>query len=64
MQSGTTSIYSIRIYNLIKQGIDHDPRGTFIRYWIQELSKIKQQFIHTTWQAHMGSYPMPIWMKK
>ena len=34
MQSGTTGINSIRIYNPIKQGIDQDPDGTFIRQWI------------------------------
>ena len=29
MQSGTTSINVNRIYNPIKQGKDHDPKGTF-----------------------------------
>jgi deoxyribodipyrimidine photo-lyase len=28
MQSGTTGINTIRIYNPIKQGQDHDPNGT------------------------------------
>ena len=62
MQSGTTGINSIRIYNPIKQGLDHDPEGTFIRYWIPELKKIKAEFIHTPWKIDdcMDSYPMPI----
>ena len=37
MQSGTTGINSIRIYNPVKQRIDHDPKGIFIKKWIPEL---------------------------
>ena len=47
MQSGTTGINAIRIYNPIKQGIDHDPEGVFIRRWIPELKDMDQAFIHT-----------------
>jgi|TARA_B110000914_G_scaffold2017_1_gene1739 deoxyribodipyrimidine photo-lyase len=62
MQSGTTGINSIRIYNPIKQGTDHDPEGKFIRQWIPELINMTQEFIHTPWKAslYMNSYPMPI----
>ena len=62
MQSGTTGINAIRIYNPIKQAIDHDPDGVFIRHWIPELQKIDQAYIHTPWQAasQMNGYPMPI----
>lgn len=62
MQSGTTGINAIRIYNPIKQGIDHDPEGVFIRKWIPELRDMDQSFIHKPWQAasQMNGYPMPI----
>jgi deoxyribodipyrimidine photo-lyase len=62
MQSGTTGINSIRIYNPIKQGVDHDPEGTFIRQWIPELKDMETRFIHTPWEApsQMNGYPMPI----
>jgi deoxyribodipyrimidine photo-lyase len=62
MQSGTTGINTIRIYNPIKQGIDHDPEGVFIRRWIPELREMDQEFIHTPWQSasQMNGYPMPI----
>lgn len=62
MQSGTTGINSIRIYNPIKQGMDHDPTGIFIRQWIPELADMDQQFIHTPWQmpSMMNGYPQPI----
>ena len=48
MQSGTTGINSIRIYNPIKQGIDHDPDGLFIRHWIPELRNIAVSYTHLT----------------
>lgn len=62
MQSGTTGINSIRIYNPVKQGLDHDPDGLFIRQWIPELANMPTSCIHTPWQAPalMGEYPMPI----
>ncbi len=62
MQSGTTGINSIRIYNPIKQGIEHDPNGEFIRQWIPELSDMPENCLHTPWlkPEWMGSYPMPI----
>lgn len=62
MQSGTTGINAIRIYNPIKQGIDQDPDGIFIRYWLPELNQVEQRYIHTPWLVpeQMGNYPMPI----
>jgi deoxyribodipyrimidine photo-lyase len=62
MQSGTTGINAIRIYNPVKQGMDQDPEGIFIRRWIPELCDMDQAFIHMPWQAEsqMNGYPMPI----
>jgi len=62
MQSGTTGINSIRIYNPIKQGLDHDPEGKFIKKWIPELKNVPTSLIHTPWMAKnlMGGYPLPI----
>ena len=66
MQSGTTGINSIRIYNPIKQGVDHDPDGTFIREWVPELADMQQEFIHTPWKApsQMNDYRYLLSMKK
>jgi deoxyribodipyrimidine photo-lyase len=62
MQSGTTGINTIRVYNPIKQGFDQDPTGVFIREWIPELAHMEQEFIHTPWvlKDQMNGYPMPI----
>ncbi len=49
MQSGTTSININRIYNPIKQGKDHDPKGTFIRKWVPEIKDYPENFIHEPW---------------
>lgn len=51
MQSGTTGINTVRIYNPVKQGYDQDPKGTFIRKWVPELSGLADQHIHEPWSA-------------
>lgn len=71
MQSGTTGINTIRIYNPIKQSYDQDPEGDFIRKWIPELSCIPTTLVHEPWklspanQLDLGikngnDYPSPI----
>jgi len=71
MQSGLTGINTLRIYNPIKQGQDHDFHGAFIRRWVPELSAVEDAFIHEPWKmpehAQIESncklgvdYPLPI----
>ena len=50
MQAGVTGINAIRIYNPIKQSIDHDNDGLFIKKWAKELKLIPKQFIHEPWK--------------
>ena len=59
MQSGSTSINTIRIYNPIKQGLDHDPDGTFIRQWCPELARLPAAQLHEPWRF-TDKHPAPI----
>jgi len=63
MQSGTTGINTIRIYNPVKQGLDQDPQGNFVRTHVPELADVPDAFIHEPWRwprAAALSYPKPI----
>lgn len=50
MQAGTIGVNTIRIYNPVKQGYDHDPKGEFIREWVPELREIPGDLIHEPWK--------------
>lgn len=71
MQSGTTGINTVRIYNPVKQGRDQDPEGRFIRRWCPELAAVPLPHLFTPWtmpaglQAATGcrlgrDYPQPV----
>lgn len=61
MQSGTTGMNAIRIYNPIKQSLDQDPTGQFIKAWIPELRALPQSVIHTPWKSlPHPAYPAPL----
>lgn len=66
MQSGTTGINTIRIYNPVKQGLDQDPQGLLIRRFVPELAAIPTPFLHEPWRAPNAArvldrvYPAPI----
>jgi len=50
MQSGTTGINTIRMYNPVKQGYDQDPTGVFVRRWLPELAELPDHAIHEPWR--------------
>lgn len=71
MQAGETGINNLRIYNPIKNGIDHDEDAIFIKKWVPELAKLDTPFAHEPYlmtpldqefnNFHLGKdYPRPI----
>jgi deoxyribodipyrimidine photo-lyase len=71
MQSGTTGINTLRIYNPVKQAKDQDPEGHFVRRWIPALKNVPTTWIFEPWlmtpelqtqyQCVIGkNYPSPI----
>ncbi len=51
MQSGTTGINTLRIYDPTKQGLDHDPDGGFVARWVPELARLPMPHRMAPWRA-------------
>lgn len=71
MQAGVTGINTIRIYNPVKQAMDYDPEGIFVKKWVPALREVPLPLLYTPWamtaleqaQYHcrLGTdYPMPV----
>ena len=50
MQSAVTGINTVRIYNPVKNSIDLDPNGEFIKKWLPELNNIPSENVHQPWK--------------
>jgi deoxyribodipyrimidine photo-lyase len=46
MQAGETGINNLRIYNPVKNGLEHDANAEFIKSWVPELSHLETRFVH------------------
>ena len=60
-----------RYFNVLKQAMDYDSEGEYVRLWVPELSQAPRAYIHTPWQIpaktrdaielELGKdYPQPI----
>lgn len=50
MQAGVTGVNTLRIYNPIKNSLEHDPEGEFIKKWVPELNALSLPFLHEPWK--------------
>ncbi|KCZ56697.1 FAD-binding domain-containing protein [Hyphomonas chukchiensis] len=50
-QAGVRGTGIPRIFNPVKQSLDHDRDGDFIRRWVPELSGLSAAHIHAPWDA-------------
>lgn len=71
MQSGSTGINAFRIYNPVKQSMEQDAHGVFIRRWLPELARVPEVWLHQPWLMPLDvqhasgcilgqDYPQPI----
>ncbi len=71
MQAGETGTNLLRIYNPVKNSLEHDPEAVFIKKWIPELKDLATPFAHEPYlmtemeqqlyDFHLGKdYPEPI----
>jgi deoxyribodipyrimidine photo-lyase len=62
MQSGVTGINAVRMYNPVKQSLEHDPEGRFIRRYLPELRGLPTAALHEPWRldAPPRGYPAPV----
>jgi deoxyribodipyrimidine photo-lyase len=71
MQSGVTGINTVRIYSPIKQVVDQDPQGLFVRRYVPELAEVPDKHLaephkmtlmeQSFYACQMGKdYPNPI----
>jgi len=60
MQGGTTLGSPPRIYSPLKQSVEKDPNGEFIRQWVPELSDCPDSIIHLPSDYPRRGYPPSI----
>ena len=71
MQAGTTGVNTIRIYNPLKQSMEHDPEGVFIKKWLPQLKDVPTEYIHEPYKMDLSNqekyhlilgvdYPFPV----
>ncbi len=55
--TGTDASPYFRVFNPVKQGLDHDPSGDYVRRWVPELRGIEGAAVHQPWRLPGGIPP-------
>jgi deoxyribodipyrimidine photo-lyase len=58
--TGTDASPYHRVFNPVKQGLDHDPDGDYVRRWVPELAGLPGAAAHEPWRAGVPGYPEPV----
>lgn len=53
MQASETGINMIRIYNPVKNSLEHDPDAEFIKKWVPELLNLETHFAHEPYKMNL-----------
>jgi len=68
MQAGVTGINTIRIYNPMKQALEHDTDTFFIKKWVEELREYDSGYIlnlpnknYDLFYQSQSHYPQPLY---
>ncbi len=52
--TGTDPSPYFRVFNPVKQGLDHDPQGDYVRRWVPELREVPGGAVHQPWKLPDG----------
>ncbi len=52
--TGTDPSPYFRVFNPVKQGLDHDPDGDYVRRWVPELRDVPGGAVHEPWKLPGG----------
>jgi deoxyribodipyrimidine photo-lyase len=52
--TGTDAAPYFRVFNPVKQGLDHDPDGDYVRRWVPELRDVEGPLVHEPWKLPGG----------
>ncbi len=50
MQSGVTGINAVRVYNPVKQAMDHDPDSVSVHRWVPALARVPPRYWFEPWK--------------
>ena len=52
--TGTDAAPYFRVFNPVKQGLEHDPDGDYVRRWVPELRDVPGPAVHEPWRLPGG----------